>query len=942
MNSERWKSCTEIFDSAFAQSPAERAAILERTCQSDPALRRRVETLLKYHDSSGDFITSPAFAVAPELLVADPETLVGQRLGFYRLDAVAGVGGMGVVYRACDERLGREVALKLLPLCLLPNEVELERLQREARTASALNHPNIVTIHEIGQFDSTHYVATEFVEGPTLRARMNQSSIPADEALGIAIQIASALEVAHRAGIAHRDIKPENIILRPDGYVKVLDFGIANVTSPEGSSDLSGTTPRGMILGTARYMSPEQARDEPVDGRSDLWSLGVVLYEMLARRAPFEGRTPREVIAAISLGDFPPLKQRAPMVPMALQKMVDRCLQKDPAARYQTAAEMLSALRALKQALADNAPARRARWLALAAAVVLLGGVAVYSSRHPAQANPAARVPAAMEKSIAVLPFENLGDDPANTFLADGLHDDVVTSLAKIKDLKVIARGSVMGYRDAASAGKLREIGAALGVAHFLQGSVRRAGNELVVNVALVDARNQQQEWAQHYERGFDDALQLHGDLVVDIARELRSTLTPLEASDAAEPLTRNPEAYLLYLRARKLELTSFPEQVQAATQLYQQAVDRDPKFALARARLSLCTSLMVNWEPERAVGAKARAEAEEAQRLRPDLGEAWLALAQYYLWCEQDYDRARGELARAAELLPNSAEVLLTAAYIDKRQTHYRTRVAALRRAETLDPMNHEVLQSLCNTYRWIRRWPEAMQTFDRVVALGGDGLIPSWRWRRANDEFQMTGDIRALKKAIAESDGAGDEWRDLARFETAMLERDYAEAASSLAAVSPATFREFPSAHSGAFDEALLAVAANSPAKQEALLRARNATDPEMERDLGLLDAFLGNKEKAISEATQAIDQTLGPAGSIERNLLSSALAMVYAQTNEPDKAIDLIEHLLTVPCELQGGTIYNMTLTDLKWRWQWDPLRSHPRFQKILAGSEPVTVY
>src|SRR5215831_9316186 len=304
MQSERWQSCTDVFNAAVEQPPDERAPFLEQSCDGDEALRRKVELLLKYHDAAGDFIKSPAFQVAPELLASDPGALIGQHLGWYRVDAVAGVGGMGVVYLAWDERLGRKVALKLLPPSMVANDAELGRLKREARTASALNHPNIVTIHDIGEVDSAHYVAAEFIEGTTLRERMMKGPIPPNEAVDIAAQVASALCVAHRAGIVHRDIKPENIMLRPDGYVKVLDFGIAKLTQQEtlGTATLLGAQlpmQQSMMLGTTRYMSPEQAMAQQVDARSDLWSLGVVLYEMLAGRTPFEGETTADVMAAI-------------------------------------------------------------------------------------------------------------------------------------------------------------------------------------------------------------------------------------------------------------------------------------------------------------------------------------------------------------------------------------------------------------------------------------------------------------------------------------------------------------------------------------------------------------------------------------------------------------------------------------------------------------------
>ena len=351
MHPERWQSCIELFDVAVEQPPHERTAFLARSCVGDEALRRKVEMLLKSHETSGDFIETPAFEVAPEFLIGDPEALVGQSLGSYRVNALLGAGGMGVVYLARDERLGRKVALKLLPPSLVQDEAQLKRLEREARTASALNHPNIVTIHEIGQVDSTHYVATEFIEGMTLRERISGGAIPPHEALAIAMQIASALSVAHRAGIVHRDIKPENIMLRPDGYVKVLDFGIAKVMPQTASPQLA--TQQGMILGTTRYMSPEQARGQTVDARSDLWSLGVVLYEMLAGRAPFEGETPTDVIAAILLHKPPPLEQSP-----ALQGVLEKALRKNSAERYPEADAMLSELRAAKEKADGAAPAR--------------------------------------------------------------------------------------------------------------------------------------------------------------------------------------------------------------------------------------------------------------------------------------------------------------------------------------------------------------------------------------------------------------------------------------------------------------------------------------------------------------------------------------------------------------------------------------------------------
>jgi eukaryotic-like serine/threonine-protein kinase len=442
MHPERWQSCTDLFNVAVEQPPDERAAFLERSCDGDEALRRKVELLLKYHDTSGDFIKSPAFKVAPELLAGDPEALIGQHVGCYRVDAIAGVGGMGIVYLAWDERLGRKVALKLLPQSMVANEAELGRLKREARTASALNHPNIVTIHDIGEVGSTHYVATEFIEGTTLRERMTKGPIPPNEAVDIAAQVASALYVAHRAGIVHRDIKPENIMLRPDGYVKVLDFGIAKLTQQETLGPTTVLRPelatqQSLALGTTPYMSPEQAMAQRVDARSDLWSLGVVLYEMLAGRTPFQGETATDVIAAIFDRDPQPLKHCAPIVPPALQGVVDTSLRKDPAERYQTAEEMLSELRAIKEK-GDGIAARSARWIAVAAVAAILVGLAIFYSSRGGRTAPAGAT-AVSDKSIAVLPFENLSPNAENAYFADGVQDELLTNLSRIADMKVIA-----------------------------------------------------------------------------------------------------------------------------------------------------------------------------------------------------------------------------------------------------------------------------------------------------------------------------------------------------------------------------------------------------------------------------------------------------------------------------------------------------------------------
>src|SRR5881397_3241432 len=371
MKAERWKQVNDLFQSAVERAPEERAAFLDEACHGDKGLRREVESLLTSHLRSENFIELPAFEVAPELVTNDKAgALVGKVIGHYRIESLIGIGGMGEVYLARDEELGRKAALKLLPGNLTTDETQLSRFKNEARSASALNHPNILTVYEIGTEGNRQFIATEFIEGITLRASIARGRMNPHAALEIAVQVASALTAAHEAGVVHRDIKPENIMLRPDGYVKVLDFGIAKLTehrpaSDDHTSETKATlqTRAGLVLGTARYMSPEQARGQKVDARTDIWSLAVVLYEMVGGSPPFRGETPSDCIAAILTTEPPALSGVLPDIPLKLESILQKALRKKSDQRYQTIKEMLADLRILKGELeADSSlPQTKAR-----------------------------------------------------------------------------------------------------------------------------------------------------------------------------------------------------------------------------------------------------------------------------------------------------------------------------------------------------------------------------------------------------------------------------------------------------------------------------------------------------------------------------------------------------------------------------------------------------
>jgi len=445
-----------------------------------------------------------------------------------------------------------------------------------------------------------------------------------------------------------------------------------------------------------------------------------------------------------------------------------------------------------------------------------------------------------------------------------------------------------------------------------------------------------------------------------------KKTSSAFESNLSTAKQTENGEAYLLYLRGVQAETSSGDSE--PPLKLYRQAVALDPQFALALARLSITASnLVYERNGDETLAAEAKRSADQAQHLAPNLPEAYVALATYYLSCKSDGNRALAELKRAAELAPDSAELHLTAAFVYKNQNRFRERIAALRRAEVLDPQNIRVRSFLVRTYRWVRDWPDAIEALDRrvVVTTGKPSLSNvTSAWSRANDEFRRTSDINALKQGLAQEERqtapvTPADRLNYERFEIAMLERDHISAAQFLGTIPPEIFEESSDrfgetgAHLKPFYEALLAVASNTSEKQERLERAENAVRSVLQNarsfdralssaDLAIIHALAGRKDEAIRTAQRAVEDLRTSASIVEINDVSSALALAYARTGEPDKALDLIEHLLTAPCQVQRGAIYNMTLTDLKWRWIWDPLRGNPRFQKLLALPEPKTIY
>jgi serine/threonine protein kinase/Flp pilus assembly protein TadD len=870
-----------------------------------------------------------------------------------------GRGAMGITYQAVDRNLGSTVALKVINARHSGDPQARARFRREARAAAQLRHPNIASVFHFGETQSGQcFYAMELIEGETLEARVRREGpIGWSLALDVIAQVARALIAAEAQGLIHRDLNPSNIMIVDEEasdisafIVKVIDFGLAKAAAVGyDESDLRHSS----FSGTPGFASPEQLSNtgRALDARSDIYSLGVTFWYALTGRVPYFGKTIEEIRDRQQRIDLPVEQLAERKIPAPLIDLLRRTLAIDPTQRPASARELLEALELCRAKLAHRGGIRPFRKLAALIAVVAIAAAALFALRLNRQKTTAAAVsniaPSAStltplrEKSIAVLPLENLSEEKENALFAEGIQDELLSNLSKIRDLKVISRTSVMQYKSG-STRNLREIAQQLGVSNVVEGSVRRAGNRVRISVQLIDAQTDRHLWVQNYDRTLADSITLQDQLATEIAAALGATLSPQEKARVQVKPTNNPAAYDAYLRGRAFAAGSpfDKSSVEDAIQSYQEAVTLDASFVLAWAYLS-CAQSGSYWQghdPSPARLAAAKDAADHALALDPDLPETHLALGYYRYFGQRDFTGGLAEFHQAEQGLPNSADVIFAIALIQRRVGHWDEAIAGLRRTIELDPHDINTYHALAVTYGSLRRFPEALATVDRILAWEPTYEPALFVKARA---LWATGDLQAVEPLLANPAIS-----PFDRGVQALFQRRYPAAIEMLSSAVAAKTKRGEQSD----DEKLLLGLSQERAGDAVAARATyekavqdfqreldkvalgSNTEAELHGGLGLAYAGLGEAASAIAEGQKGMAMDPASKDPWEGPYREERMANIYAVLGDADDAIPILERLLQIP--------YGFAITPALLRLDpiWDPIRSDPRFQKILAGPEP----
>lgn len=751
MTAERWKQIEQLVQKALECGPAERAALLDRECDGDPELRAEVESLIAAAGQAQSFPEGDAKENATLLLEeTGSETLIGSRIGPYLIQQHLGTGGMGEVYLAQDVRLRRRIALKLLDRRLIGDSQSHQRFLREARMASALDHPNICTIHEVGEDAGRPFIAMQFVEGVTLARAINAKPMKLDSLFGLSLQIADALSAAHARGIIHRDIKAGNIMVTPDGKAKVLDFGLAKLLDwTEGETHEAHLTMTGLVIGTPGSMSPEQARGEQVDHRTDIFSFGVVMYQMATGSAPFAGRSKVDVLTAVLSQTQPPAGKLNKEIPQRLSALIDRALAKEPGARYQTMDELISDLQdIIDETDSSNPPSRSlgrqsfphsshrpgvvGRWIQSRAALGLLVFIALsligltlalyyFSGRG--------RAPSVTPiKSIAVLPFKPLVAGSRDEALELGMADTLINKLSNIRQVTVRPLSAVRKYtnldQDATAAGREQNVDA------VLDGNIQRSGEKVRVTVRLVRVADGYEVWSEQFDESFTDIFAVQDSVSRKVTGVLAVALTGEEDKLLTKRQTTNVEAYQLYGLGRYHLTRLTDDGFRKGRDYFQQAIDKDANYALAYAGLADANNRLSGWN---AIAPKdgfpqAKKAALKALEIDEGLAEAHTQLGVVKLLYDWDWPGSEAEYIRAVEINPSNSDTRYLYGMYLWSMGRLDEALAEVTRALELDPISLEKIAGIGDLRYYQRQYDEAIKQYEKALEMDQNSGYAHW----------------------------------------------------------------------------------------------------------------------------------------------------------------------------------------------------------------------
>ncbi len=864
--------------------------------------------------------------------------LTGKKILHYKIIEKSGGGGMGVVYKAKDEKLDRVVALKFLPPQLLSDEDAEKRFMTEAKSASSLDHTNICTIYDINKTeDGQLFIAMAYYEGETLKKKINRGSLPVEEAINFAVQIAAGLERAHSGGIIHRDIKPANIMITNFGEVKIVDFGLAK------SKTSAGITKFGSTVGTAAYMSPEQTRGEVIDQKTDIWALGVIIYEMITGTSAFKGEYEQAIIYSILNDELPDING----IPDELNRVIKKATAKNPDDRYNSISEMYSDLLVLKgdsgshsgRSQVISKPKSRnsnRKWIWPAASVIVVLLIAAWFYFN--KTSPENTTSQNTRKMIVVLPFENLGSKDEGYF-ADGVTEEITSKLASIGNIGVISRNTA--EKLAKSNKGTAEIGKELGVDYILSGTIRWAKegdkkSKVRITPQLTRVSDNTITWSDSYDKVLDDIFSVQNDIAQKVVDQLGGSLLAEQIQKRAP--TDNLDAYDFYLRGLSYESRGSysKSDIEISLALFKKAIEHDPEFALAYSHLSRAQASMYWFYFDRSDENVKNAlnNAQKAFQLDPDLAEAHLALGYYYYWCNLDYERAIIEFSRSGEIQPNNSQAFFGLGVVYRRMGKFDMSIQNMLKGERLDPLSIEYSRNLAETYGLVKDFNNTVKYYKRVIELSPDMSLP--RAELAQHYLSMKGDIKKAEEIMAEikDNNYLDVMFNLPVYLN-ILKRKFDKAATELKSYKrpfeSGQFRYTPNDQllgliykfenqqeisRGYFD--------SSRVELEKMLK-ESPQDERLHSSLGITYAGLGLNEKAIAEGKKGIGLLPLEKEAYRGYYRQWDFAIIYTLIGDYNNALKQIDFILSIP-----GTF---TTSILKLDPLYDPLRNLPGYKAII---------